>query len=100
MAARKVCATLNVAARQASANRVARAQRIGEFDRQLGAARANRVDIEQAEGRVAEAIDGFSKVEELRREVDARLSPCAADSSAVKRATRVIRKAELLRPAT
>jgi hypothetical protein len=100
MAARKVCATLNLAARQASANRAGRAQRISAFDRQLGAARANRVEIEQAEGRVARAIGGFSEIEELRSTVDARISLCAADSSAVKRATKASRKAETLRPVT
>jgi hypothetical protein len=101
MAARKVCATLNLAARQASANRAARAQRIGEFDRQLGAARANRAEIEKAEGLlVARAIGGFAEIDELRSTVDARISLCAADSPAVKRATKVVRKAETLRPST
>jgi hypothetical protein len=53
-----------------------------------------------AEGLLARAIGGFAEIEELRSTVDARISLCAADGSAVKRATKAIRKAETLRPST
>jgi hypothetical protein len=100
VSARKVCASLNVAARQASTNRANRQRLIADAKAQLDGVRGDRVKLEQAEASVHEACAAFSQIATARERVEKCVSMCAEDSSVVKRARRAIARADADRPST
>lgn len=100
VAARKVCATLNLAARQASANRTARTQTVESANRQLADVSEDQSEIRRAESSYAASrLAGSTEVEQHERIVRERMPQCEQASRTRKRAEKALAEAQRALPA-